>query len=69
MKIKLEKTDKDKWIDLRNASNFNYSNLNLKNRLLQHFKNGNVKNILFTKDWYNGDDFFYKYFFVKQKMI
>lgn len=89
--IKLEKTDKDNWIDLRNASNFNYSNLNLKkgvyiiwnktknkyyvgqsknlkNRLLQHFKNGDVKNILFAKDWYNGDDFFYKYFFVKPKI-
>ena len=29
-------------------------------RLCDHFKNGEVKNIIFAKDWYAGDRFFYK---------
>lgn len=26
----------------------------------QHFNNGDVKNIIFAKDWYNGDEFYYQ---------
>lgn len=40
---------------------------NISRRLLQHFKNGDVKNIIFAKDWYNGDYFCYKYYFCETK--
>ncbi|WP_342276950.1 GIY-YIG nuclease family protein [Spiroplasma endosymbiont of Nebria brevicollis] len=40
---------------------------NMSRRLLQHFKNGDVKNIIFAKDWYNGDYFCYKYHFCETK--
>ncbi|MGL5268762.1 MAG: GIY-YIG nuclease family protein [Spiroplasma sp.] len=36
-------------------------------RLLQHFKDGEVKNILFAKDWYAGDQFVYRYYFCETK--
>lgn len=26
----------------------------------QHFNNNNVKNIIFAKDWFDGDEFYYK---------
>lgn len=36
---------------------------NMSKRLAQHFKNGEVKNIIFAKDWYDGDYFCYRYYF------
>jgi len=40
---------------------------NLGKRLNQHFTNGEVKNVIFAKDWYAGDDFFYKYYLCQTK--
>lgn len=40
---------------------------NMSRRLSQHFKNGDVKNVIFAKDWYNGDYFCYKYYFCETK--
>lgn len=33
----------------------------------QHFNKGDVKNIIFAKDWYNNDEFKFKYEFVETK--
>lgn len=40
---------------------------NMRTRFGNHFKNGDVKNIKFAKDWYSDDDFFYKYFICDTK--
>lgn len=40
---------------------------NMGRRMLQHFKDGDVKNIIFAKDWYDGDLFCYKYYFCATK--
>lgn len=40
---------------------------NIGKRMLQHFKNGEVKNIIFAKDWYDNDSFAYKYYFCETK--
>ncbi|ELL44619.1 excinuclease [Spiroplasma melliferum IPMB4A] len=88
--INLVEVIKDDWINLRQASNFTYDNLenkkgvyiiwnktkniyyvgqskNMKKRLNNHFKNGDVNNIIFAKDWYNDDEFYYKYYFCDTK--
>lgn len=41
---------------------------NLERRIFKdHFKNGEVNNIIFAKDWFNGDIFYYKYFLCDTK--
>lgn len=40
---------------------------NIGKRMVQHFKNGEVKNIIFAQDWYSGDNFMYKYHFCETK--
>ncbi|GAA6238416.1 MAG: hypothetical protein SPLM_05350 [Spiroplasma phoeniceum] len=40
---------------------------NMKKQLNNHFKNGDVNNIIFAKDWYNDDEFYYKYYFCYTK--
>lgn len=40
---------------------------NLGKRLNRHFNNGDVKNIVFAKDWYAGDCFYYKYHLCQKK--
>lgn len=40
---------------------------NMGRRLAQHFKDGDVKNIIFAKDWYENDFFAYKYYFCETK--
>ncbi|WNE40621.1 MAG: hypothetical protein mread185_000078 [Mycoplasmataceae bacterium] len=40
---------------------------NMGKRLNQHFANGEVKNVIFAKDWYAGDLFYYKYYLCQTK--
>ncbi|MCE8163513.1 MAG: GIY-YIG nuclease family protein [Candidatus Moeniiplasma glomeromycotorum] len=40
---------------------------NLGKRLNQHFLNGEVRNVIFAKDWYSGDLFYYKFYFCQTK--
>jgi hypothetical protein len=40
---------------------------NMGKRLNQHFLNGEVRNILFAKDWYFGDYFCYKFYLCQTK--
>ena len=36
-------------------------------RLNQHFSNGEVRNVIFAKDWWSGDYFYYKIYFCQTK--
>jgi len=40
---------------------------NLGKRLNQHFSNGEVRNVIFARDWYSNDCFFYKYIICQTK--
>lgn len=40
---------------------------NIGKRLSQHVKDGEVKNILFAKDWYDNNEFVFKYYFCETK--
>ena len=40
---------------------------NLGKRLNQHFSNGEVRNVIFAKDWYSNDYFCYKFYFCQTK--
>jgi hypothetical protein len=40
---------------------------NMGKRLNQHFLNGEVRNVIFAKDWYSGDCFYYKFYLCQTK--
>lgn len=63
------KEEKGVYIIWNKTKNKHYvgQSKDMQKRLNQHFKNGEVNNIIFSKDWYQNDVFVFKYYICETK--